>query len=61
MEPNKCEGWQFISWPQLREYAEQDMQAAEDDGKMLFKPMVHFVQQRGFDPFKRLQELVGKP
>ena len=57
MEPNKCEGWQFITWDQLRAYAEQDIQAADDDQKMLFKPMVHFVQQHGFDPYKRLLEL----
>jgi hypothetical protein len=59
MEPNKCEGWQFISWPQLVEYAEQDIQAGEEGKKMLFKPMVHFVEQHGFDPFKKLQEVIG--
>ncbi|KIW03499.1 uncharacterized protein PV09_05266 [Verruconis gallopava] len=57
MEPNKCECWQFITWPQLREYAEQDLQASDNDVKMLFKPMVHFVTQRGFDPFKALMSM----
>jgi hypothetical protein len=59
MEPNKCEGWQFISWPQLCEFADQDMQALEHDKKLLFQPMVEFVTQRGFDPFKALIDQAG--
>lgn len=56
MEREKCEGWQFVSWSQLCEYAEQDLQASEGEQRMLFKPMVEFVTQRGFDPSKALIE-----
>jgi hypothetical protein len=56
MEPNKCEGWQFIKWSQLCDFAEQDLAASTDDKKMLFQPMVEFVTQRGFDPFEALQK-----
>ena len=55
MEPEKCEGWQFISWEQLCEYARQDLEGEEGERKMLFKPMVEFVEQRGFDPFEALK------
>ena len=60
MEPNKCEGWQFITWPQLQAYAEQDFQGTDEAQKMLFKPMVHFVQQHGFDPYRKLQEIAAQ-
>lgn len=60
MEPNKCEGWQWITWAQLREYAESDLQSSEEGKKMLMKPMVEFVVQRAFDPFKVLQDALNQ-
>ena len=49
MEPDKCEGWQWITWSQLQEYAAQDLGSGEDDKKMLFKPMVHFATQNEYE------------
>jgi hypothetical protein len=53
LEPNKCEGWQWIQWDKLERLAKE-----QHDGKgeeTLFNPMVGFVAQRnGFNPYTTL-------
>ncbi|RMJ28771.1 Nudix domain-containing protein [Aspergillus sp. HF37] len=47
MEPEKCAGWELVSWESVRGDAED-----EGDGRRLFQPMLDLMRQRaGFEPY----------
>ncbi len=62
LEPNKCEGWEWVSWedlvrwggPQLKLLGAQKVQEVQgregasegDDLRMLFSPMIGLLSQR---------------
>ncbi|QDS73415.1 hypothetical protein FKW77_008328 [Venturia effusa] len=62
LEPEKCDGWQWISWKELRTLAEGDLKSGTEGEKKLFQPMVEFVTQDGggFDPFEVLREKMSR-
>jgi hypothetical protein len=47
MEPEKCAGWELVSWESVR-----DAQDEGDGGRKLFQPMLDLMGQRaGFEPY----------
>ncbi|KAK6387098.1 hypothetical protein LTS17_000364 [Exophiala oligosperma] len=57
MEPNKCAGWEWVSWRQYEMWAKAQIRRREllqadvddrggDDGRLLFSPMVDLLVQR---------------
>lgn len=44
MEPEKCAGWELVSWESVRD--------AQDGVRKLFQPMLDLMGQRaGFEPY----------
>jgi 8-oxo-dGTP diphosphatase len=60
MEPEKCEGWEWVEWHQVAAWAGVIASDSDDDnrigegestGMTLFLPLLNlFRQQPGFDP-----------
>ena len=55
MEPDKCEIWEWVKWPDIRSWAEPQMHASEMSSRIeerkLFLPLLSLLQQRpGMDP-----------
>ena len=53
MEPEKCEGWEWIKWSDTENLAHNQLDVHEvdrdepiDDGQKLFLPLVDLVKQR---------------
>lgn len=45
LEPNKCEGWHWVSWDKIREWSQhQDDMASEWVDKTLFLPLRNLVK-----------------
>ena len=42
MEPNKCEGWEWKTWDEIREMAARD---TGPDGREVFLPVVNLVRE----------------
>lgn len=45
LEPNKCEGWTWMSWDTMLDWY-KDAQSPESSGNVLFLPMTDLVEQR---------------
>lgn len=45
LEPEKCEGWEWISWDELRAYGEMKTGDAVE-GRKLFMPLLDLFAQR---------------
>lgn len=45
MEPEKCEGWEWVSWASLEEMARKQL-AGEKQERTLFTPMLSLFEQR---------------
>lgn len=43
LEPDKCEGWEWVSWDQLREWVRIDGEVLE---RKLFLPLLNLMRQR---------------
>ncbi|CAI7613020.1 uncharacterized protein N7487_001201 [Penicillium crustosum] len=47
IEPEKCDGWEWISWDELRVYGEEEMKAGDGfEGRRLFLPLLELFRQR---------------
>ncbi len=50
MEPEKCEKWEWVKWPDMRQWAEAQMQASEssieNEERKLFLPLLSLLKQR---------------
>lgn len=48
LEPENCEGWEWVSWDQLVGWAKEGDEARGDDGKArrLFTPIISLLTQR---------------
>lgn len=45
MEPNKCEGWHWVSWDKIQEWGQHhDDMASEWVNKRLFLPLRNLVK-----------------
>lgn len=45
MEPDKCEGWEWISWEQLQDWTVRQRRG-EEGTRRLFPPMISLLEQR---------------
>lgn len=46
MEPEKCAGWEWVSWEDVKRYSE------DHHSRKLFQPILDLLKQRpGFDPY----------
>lgn len=48
MEPDKCEGWEWVSWEDAKRYSHSQ---THPEARRLFLPILDLIKQRvGFDP-----------
>ncbi|TRM68817.1 NUDIX hydrolase domain-like protein [Schizophyllum amplum] len=51
LEPEKCEGWEWVTWDQVKGWVAQRKEARESDARNFFIPIRNLVAQRpGFTP-----------
>ncbi|KAF9243278.1 hypothetical protein DTO027I6_7615 [Penicillium roqueforti] len=47
IEPDRCEGWEWISWDELRAYGEEQIKAGDGfEGRRFFSPLLGLFEQR---------------
>ncbi|KAJ5893227.1 NUDIX hydrolase domain-like protein [Penicillium taxi] len=46
LEPDKCEGWEWISWDDLNEWAKIERGGKDVLGRKLFTPFLSLLEQR---------------
>lgn len=48
LEPDKCEGWEWVSWEDMKSWVKIQTEAREDEvlERIIFPPLMNLVQQR---------------
>jgi 8-oxo-dGTP diphosphatase len=48
LEPDKCEGWQWVEWAEMLAWVKAQLEAknTEPPSKRVFAPVLHLLQQR---------------
>jgi 8-oxo-dGTP diphosphatase len=50
LEPDKCEGWEWIRWEEVKAFAAKE-EAGASDGRKFFLPILNLIEHRpGVDP-----------